>query len=626
MNWMHRSAVRFSALFSVLAVGLVGTPAAALLGLDSTPPDVTIVRPTHGASVSGQVTIEAQASDGLLGSGVSRVEYQIDSASGAWTTLSASLLSSTYSGTWNTTFVADGSHNLYVRATDGDGNQRLVYSVVVVGNPPAAPTGVRVAAPTAPSNGGYLDVSWSPNGEQDLSGYVVYRSTTAGGPYTRVASVSTGFYRDPGLSNGTSYSYVVAAVDAAGNESPRSAEVSGTPFDTRAPVVSAAAVAALGTNFADITWTTDEASSSQAEYGTTSALGASTAVDSTRTTSHRVRITGLQPNTTYFYRVRSLDAAGNPGVSQVLSFSTGVDLPPTVGIVNVADGAVLQAPVTLQVQTSDDYGVARVEYTIDGLVWSAMSFNSLSGYYEARIDTNTVEEGAHKLGARATDSVSQTVQTVIDIRVDRSAPVVDMVSPEVDAHLPGGAAQLVRVSANDQGSGIAAMEWQVYMVPLGVELEATPEPDPAAWQPLPLNAQSGLYETSWLAPVVVVEQIGFLYARATDGLGKVTTFAREITVLANGRDFSFIGSAGQELFGTVAVEPLVGGGNRIGIQVIGRFLTPGGNYRLTVSGEGATHSAEFTADARGRGIAEVEADTAMTDEFSATLTPAGPGF
>lgn len=55
---------------AALLVSLVATPAFALLGLDSTPPTVTIVKPASGAAVSGQAALEVRAEDGLLGSGV----------------------------------------------------------------------------------------------------------------------------------------------------------------------------------------------------------------------------------------------------------------------------------------------------------------------------------------------------------------------------------------------------------------------------------------------------------------------------------------------------------------------------------------------------------------------------
>ena len=97
---------------AALLVSLASTPALALLGLDSTPPTVTIVKPASGAAISGQAALEVRAEDGLLGSGISRVEYQIDTVDGVWTALSGSLLSTTYRGTWNTPAVADGSHSL----------------------------------------------------------------------------------------------------------------------------------------------------------------------------------------------------------------------------------------------------------------------------------------------------------------------------------------------------------------------------------------------------------------------------------------------------------------------------------------------------------------------------------
>ncbi len=92
--------------------------------------------------------------------------------------------------------------------------------------PPAAPTGLVATA-------GLQSVSldWSDNGEGDLAGYDVYRSTTTGGPYTQVngSLVVTSDYVDTGLSGGTPYFYVVRAVDLSSNDSPDSAEATATP-------------------------------------------------------------------------------------------------------------------------------------------------------------------------------------------------------------------------------------------------------------------------------------------------------------------------------------------------------------------------------------------------------------
>ncbi|QRN92919.1 fibronectin type III domain-containing protein [Archangium violaceum] len=547
---MHRRnipVVQAPALLTVLLVSLAGTPAAALLGgLDSTPPQLKIIRPASSAVLQGQVALEVESDDGLLGSGVARVEYQVDSTTNTWVALSGSLLSTKYRGVWASSSVLDGSHNLYVRATDNSGNQRLASVLAVVGNPPAAPSGVKLTAPAIPSNGGYLDVSWSANTEADLAGYAVYRSTTAGGPYTKVASTSGTFHRDDPLSIGTPYHYVVVAVDAAGNESPFSAEVSDTPRDTLPPRVYATSPSLGGTDFAEIDWLTDERSTSQVEYGTTSALGSATSVDPNLTLNHHVRLSNLQPGTTYFFKVRSVDVAGNDTVSPVLSFTTQVDYPPTVSIVNLSNGAVLRESIPLQIQAVDQVHLSKVEYTIDGVFWRSTSYNSQTGYYEGLLDTNTLSEGSHMVGARATDHRGQETLALIDVWVERSTE------------------HKVRMAASDRGSGIAAMEWQVHLVPAGAELEVAPEPDPAAWQPLPFDARSGLYETSWLAPVVGVGQRGFLYARATDGAGKSTTSVWEIEVPANGRDFQFTGVRDEEESGTVVIEP-------IGAEEVSRF-------------------------------------------------------
>ena len=58
--------------------------------------------------------------------------------------------------------------------------------------------------------------------------YNVKRSATSGGPYTTIANVGATKFIDTNISNGTSYYYVVAAVDSVG-EMPSSVEVLATP-------------------------------------------------------------------------------------------------------------------------------------------------------------------------------------------------------------------------------------------------------------------------------------------------------------------------------------------------------------------------------------------------------------
>jgi len=89
---------------------------------------------------------------------------------------------------------------------------------------PAAPTGLKASA-----GDGSVSLGWGDNGESDLAGYNVYRSTMSGEPYTKIDFTSSSDYADSGLTNGSTYSYVVRAVDNSDNESGNSNEDSAIP-------------------------------------------------------------------------------------------------------------------------------------------------------------------------------------------------------------------------------------------------------------------------------------------------------------------------------------------------------------------------------------------------------------
>jgi cellulose 1,4-beta-cellobiosidase len=65
-----------------------------------------------------------------------------------------------------------------------------------------------------------------------VTGYNVKRSLTSGGPYSNVASAITATsFTNTGLTNGTTYYYVITALNASG-ESPISTQASATPTAT----------------------------------------------------------------------------------------------------------------------------------------------------------------------------------------------------------------------------------------------------------------------------------------------------------------------------------------------------------------------------------------------------------
>jgi hypothetical protein len=91
---------------------------------DVTPPSVAITAPAPGATLTGTVTLTADASDN---SGVvAGVQFFLDGAP-----LAPEITTAPYSIAWNTLTATNASHSLTARARDGAGNQTTSTAVAV---------------------------------------------------------------------------------------------------------------------------------------------------------------------------------------------------------------------------------------------------------------------------------------------------------------------------------------------------------------------------------------------------------------------------------------------------------------------------------------------------------------
>ena len=164
--------------------------------------------------------------------------------------------------------------------------------------PPSTPNGLTAAA--AGSTGANL--SWSVSTDNvGVTGYIVRRNGV------QVATPATTSYADTGLSPAATYSYTVAARDAAGNISPNSASASITIADTTPPTTpNGLTAAAAGSTGANLSW-----SASTDNVGVTGYIVRRNGVQVATPATTSYGDTGLSAATTYSYTVAARDAAGN---------------------------------------------------------------------------------------------------------------------------------------------------------------------------------------------------------------------------------------------------------------------------------------------------------------------------
>ena len=94
----------------------------------------------------------------------------------------------------------------------------LSGSVTVTSSASGSPTTVSLSGTGVQATQHSVALSWTAS-TSTVSGYNVYRSTADGGGYSRIGSPGATQYDDATVQSGTTYYYVVTAVDSEGNES-----------------------------------------------------------------------------------------------------------------------------------------------------------------------------------------------------------------------------------------------------------------------------------------------------------------------------------------------------------------------------------------------------------------------
>jgi YD repeat-containing protein len=225
-------------------------------------------------------------------------------------------------------------------------------------------TGTTTVTATATDNAGVAGVQFKLDGVN-----LGAEDTTA--PYSASWNTTT-------ATNGT-HTITAVARDAAGNSTTSAVVTVTVSNDVTPPVISAVSASAISSSGATVSWTTDESSDSQVEYGPTVAYGSSAPLAAALVTSHSQTLSGLAPNTLYHYRVKSRDAAGNLATSADVTFLTL----PTITTGLVGYWAFDAGSGTTAVDSS---GNGNTGTLVNGPTWSAgrlnqgLSFDGLSAY------------------------------------------------------------------------------------------------------------------------------------------------------------------------------------------------------------------------------------------------------
>ena len=331
--------------------------------------------PTAPTALTGTVISPVQVNLSWTAStdNIGVTAYLVERCQGASCSSFAQIASVSSGTTYNNTGLTPStSYSYRVRATDAAGNFSAYSSTVTKvttadTSAPTAPTALTATAASATQ----INLSWTASTDNvGVTGYRVERCSGGScSTFTQIASPTTTTYSDSPLSPSTSYSYRVRATDAAGNlSSYSSTSTVSTPTDTTAPTAPTGLTATGPTaTQLSLSWTasTDNVGVTGYRVERCSGASCSTFAQIATPTATSYTDSGLTPSTSYSYRVRATDAAGNlSGYSTTATASTTADTTaPTAPTGLVLSGATATQLVLNWTASTDNVGVTgyRVE-------------------------------------------------------------------------------------------------------------------------------------------------------------------------------------------------------------------------------------------------------------------------
>jgi hypothetical protein len=206
--------------------------------------------------------------------------------------------------------------------------------------------------------GDSVTITWTT--DQPLTSQVAYGATTAYGSLSTFNPnpVTSHSVNLTALAPGTTYNFSVLSANSDGqiSKSPNftftTSSVAGMPLTTKITVDKVTA------NSATINWSTDQPSTSQVEFGTTTAYGTLSGFGPSLVTTHSVTLNGLTAGTIYDAATLSANSSGQVGKSADVTFTTSA-APPVFSQVSATNITAGSARITW---TTDQPSTSKVDY------------------------------------------------------------------------------------------------------------------------------------------------------------------------------------------------------------------------------------------------------------------------
>jgi large repetitive protein len=338
--------------------------------------------------------------------------------------------------------IANQTYYLGVVAVDAQGNRLQTLTPVMAtpttGSVVTEPLGEIRGLRTVSSDTS-LQITWTPPSGpvSRLSGYRVYFSDESGIPLDAGA---TSYARD-GLSPATGYPVRITTLDTQGVESPGVSLTGVTLLSNPGGLSgeSGESRVALSWNSASPPQLVKQVAVYVASTDFTSVAGMSPRLK-LGASATRATISGLENDIPYYFAVTAVNLSG--GETQTVSTlrvtpqadSEG----PVIGAMSyrgspLVDGATLSESGNLTLAVSDETGVSRVEFQLDGVSLGA-DINGADGF-EVGLNLAGLTDGSHTLTMVAYDVLENVTTRSITFSISLALPTAPVITSPLDGHI-----------------------------------------------------------------------------------------------------------------------------------------------------------------------------------------------